>query len=74
LGILKTYFVLKLLPLATSVTANNSRKINEIKGLIPDFHFYLSVSLIERPAAILILGIFYVAIFFGISIDLFEKA
>lgn len=37
LAIAKTWFLIKLLPLVTSVTADNSRKINEIKGLIPDF-------------------------------------
>ena len=73
LAILKTYFIAKLVPLITSVTADNSRKINDIKGLLPDFQFYLNVSLIERPLPILILAIFYVAIFFGVSIDFMER-
>lgn len=69
LAITKTWFLIKLLPLITSVTADNSRKINEIKGLIPDFQFYMRVSLLERPATVLTVTIFYFAIFFGISID-----
>ena len=73
LAILKTYFIAKLVPLITSVTADNSRKINDIKGLLPDFQFYLNVSLIERPMTILIIAIFYVAIFFGVSIDFMER-
>jgi hypothetical protein len=74
LAITKTWFLIKLLPLVTSVTADNSRKINEIKGLIPDFYFYLRVSLLERPTAVLTVSIFYIAIFFGISIDYFERS
>jgi hypothetical protein len=33
LNVLKFYFILKLLPLITSVTADHSRKISEIKGM-----------------------------------------
>jgi len=73
-AITKTWFLIKLLPLITSVTADNSRKINEIKGLIPDFQFYMRVSLLERPTTVLTVTIFYIAIFFGISIDYFERS
>lgn len=73
LCIFKGYFIAKLLPLGTSVTADNSRKVTEIKGLYLDFKFFLNVSLLERPLTVLFVTLLYIVIFFGLSVHIFEK-
>ena len=73
LNVLKFYFILKLLPLITSVTADHSRKISEIKGMQLYFKFYVNVSFIERPFLVLITIALFIIVLFGLSIHLYEN-
>jgi hypothetical protein len=68
LSTLKVYFLFRALPLLTSLTADNSRKISDITGLKLNFKFYFNVLLLEHPLWLLLTTIGVIVFCGGITL------
>lgn len=73
LSISKCYFIVKLLPLFTSVTAATMNKVREIKGVRLNFQFYVKVLMLEKPLQFLSCILLCIIVLFGLSIFIYER-